>query len=417
MEPVGVVFDKMKAFAKSSHDFFDGIFLRRNPIEILKRLQREAFSDLMKLRDRQEKVERLLSFYKSSKDGPFQEDTTRVRGQVDFLGALLLMDSLSQQNLDAVIRSGIRTGVDSRFIFETTVGQKDTLALEFLAGQKGKEGGNDVFELPLSLAKLSYTANVNDWLSVTAIPIGAQCRDVGSASNSFNQLGKGLTEFSSFGPPLLNLHSGSAIGITVKKTNVIASLAQSIAGLGAWSGSNTAESRSSTFGQLVCQFPRGTKLSLLGLHQVTLSSRQLRKFGALTIPILYSKHREDTEAVPEALPLIGTKTRISAGSIALVAESELDGFTKLGGWLEMNKLNPKSVQWAVTMSDVSDDSFGWGMSLGGMIGGSASRDHFQAESYLKFNMGNKFCLKPGLAYVMDGNSRIAALMLRSNWSL
>lgn len=203
----------------------------------------------------------------------------------------------------------------------------------------------------------------------------------------------------------------------MRKANVIASLAQCIAWLGMSSGSNTMENRSSTFGQLVCQFPRGTKLSLLGLHQVSLSSRQLRNFGALTIPIVLSKQHEATEVVPEALPLMGTKTQMSASSIALMVESELDGFTKIGGWLEMNKLNPKAVQWAVTMSDISDYSIGWGMSLSGMIGDSASRDHFQAESYLKFNLGNKFCLKPGVAYVMDGNSKIAALMLRSDWSL
>lgn len=142
----------------------------------------------MKLRDRQENVERMLSFYKSTKGGPFQEDTTHVRGQVDCLGALLLMDSFNQQNLDAINRSGIRTGVDSRFIFETTIGQKDTLVAEFLSGRKGNEHGDDVLQMPLSLAKLSYTANVNDWLSVITIPIGARCRDVGIASNSFDQV-------------------------------------------------------------------------------------------------------------------------------------------------------------------------------------------------------------------------------------
>jgi hypothetical protein len=40
-------------------------------------------------------------------------------------------------------------------------------------------------------------------------------------------------------------------------------------------------------------------------------------------------------------------------------ESELDGFTKLGGWVEMKTLNPKSAQWAVTLTDVSEGSFGW----------------------------------------------------------
>ncbi|XP_027356152.1 uncharacterized protein LOC113865651 [Abrus precatorius] len=410
MESVGAVLDRLKSFAKSGQDFFDGLLHRRNPIEILKRLQRESFSDLMKLRDRQEKVEQILSFYQSSKDGPFREVTTHVRGHVDFLGAFLVLDNLNQHNLDAVNRSGIRTGVDSRLVFETTIGKNDNLAAEFVSTQKGKK--EHVDQMPLSLAKLSYTANLNEWFSLMAIPIGAQCRDVAIASNSFHQLGKGLTDFSSFGPPLLNLHYGSAIGITVRHSNVIASLAQLVAGLGMPSGSNTMENRSSTFGQLMCQFPGGTKLSVLDVYHLPLSSRQLRNFGSFTIPIVLSKQREPSEAAPEALG-----TLVSTGSIAVMVESELDGFTKIGGWVEMNKSNPKSVQWAVTVSDISEDSFGWGLSFSGINGDSANGCHLQGESYLKFNMGNKFCLKPGFALAVDGNSKIAALMLRSNWSL
>lgn len=411
MEPL---WEQLNAIAKSGQDFFDGLFGRRNPVEILKRLQREAFSDIMKLRDRQEKVERVLSFYQSSKGGPFQESTTHVRGHVDFLGGLLVLNNVNPQSLDDEDMLGIRTGIDSKFIFETSIGQKGTCAAEFVATHGGSELCD---EKPLSLAKLSFTANVNDWFSLVAMPIGARCRDVAIASNSFYQVGKRLTDFSCFGPPLLNLHNGTAIGITVRKSNVIASLAQLVTGLGMPPGSNTMENRSSTYGQLVYQFPSGTKLSVLGLHHIPFSSKQLGNFGTFTIPIVLSKQNEVSETVPEALPSMGTKTRVSAGSIALVAESELDGFTKVGGWIEMNKLNPKSVQLGVTISDDSEESFGWGTSLSGMIGDSTKGPHFQAESYLKFDMGSNFCLKPGLVLGMDGKSKLAALMLRSNWSI
>ncbi|XP_025613022.1 uncharacterized protein [Arachis hypogaea] len=412
MEPANIVFDKLKAVAKSGNEFFHGLFdPRRNPIQILKRLNREAFSDIMKLRDRQEKVERLLSFYKSSKGGPFQESTTHVRGRVDMQDALLIMDSLDQQSLDAITTSRIRTGIGSKFIFETNIGQ-DTVAAEFVTSQNGKEHPNDVLEMPLSLAKLSYTKNVNDWLSLMAIPIGAKCRDVGIASNSSDE---GLTDFSSFGPPLLNLHNGSGIGITVRKSNITASLAQFVAGLGMPTGTNTMESISSTFGKIVSEFSWG-KLSLLGLQRVPLQFAQFRKVGAHMIPIVLSRRHKVSETVPEVSPWVEARTQVSTGSIALMAESELADFVKLGGWIEMKDPNFNSVQWALTMSDVSEDPLGWGVSLSGMIGDSTS-DHFQAESYLKFNMGNKLCLKPGLAYVMHGDSMVAALMLRSEWSL
>ncbi|KAJ7957897.1 GDSL esterase/lipase [Quillaja saponaria] len=422
MEPVGKVFDNLKGFAKSSQDFVDNLIhrrersARRNPIEILKRLQREAFSDLMKLRDRQDKVERVLSFYKPSRGGPFQEATTLFKGQVDILGALLMMDNSDEQNLETISRAGIKTGVDSRFTFETTFGQKDTLVAEFVSSNKGRDYLSDVSGSPLSLEKVKYMANISNWLSAVAIPMGAQCRDVGNTSNS-NHVAKGLTDFSSFEPPLLNLHNGSAIGITVKKSNIIASLAQFISGLGIQSESNSTGNCSSLFGQVVCQFPRGIKLSLLGLHQVPLSFSQHINLGALTVPVFSTRHQAPERVVEAYPPHLGTKTRASTGYIALMLETELDDITRIGGWIEMNKTNSKHLQWAVTMSDVSEDSLGWGLSLSGMIGDSTSRDHFQAESYVKFNLGSRFSLKPGLAYVTDGNSKVGALMLRSNWCL
>jgi hypothetical protein len=157
-------------------------------IQILKRLQREAFTDLMKLKDRQDKVERVLSFYKTSKGSPFQEASTHVRGEVDLLGALLVMDDVDEKNCDAFSRAGIRTGIDSRFTFETTINQKDTLAAEFVASQKGNGYLGDVSGQSLFLDKVSYKVNASDWLSMVAIPLGARCRDVAVTTLSSHQV-------------------------------------------------------------------------------------------------------------------------------------------------------------------------------------------------------------------------------------
>nr|DAD46746.1 TPA_asm: hypothetical protein HUJ06_016683 [Nelumbo nucifera] len=193
MEHITSAVEKLKGFAKSSEKFAKDVIqrrdnsARRNPIEILKRLQREAFSDLMKLRERQDKVERLLSFYKPSR-GPFQEASTRVKVEVNTVGALLLVDNTDDQSCDMLSRAGVRTGVSSRFIFETTVREKDSLLAEFVTCQNCQDYVSDVTGSPLSLEKVAYLANVNDWFSTVAIPIGAQCKDVGFASNSFNQV-------------------------------------------------------------------------------------------------------------------------------------------------------------------------------------------------------------------------------------
>ena len=218
----------------------------------------------------------------------------------------------------------------------------------------------------------------------------------------------------------MNQHSGSGIGIKVRKSNIVASLAQFVSGLGMQAGSDSLGHCFSTFGQVVCELPRGIKLSLLGLHQVPRSLSQHVSLGPLTIPVgLLEHHRAPEMVVETSAPAMieSTQEHVSTGCVALTLESEIDGFTRIEGWIEMQKSNPECLQWAVNMSDDSEDSFGWGMSLSGMVGGPTSGDHFQAESYLKVNLGKRFSLKPGLAYIADGNSKITAFMLRSNWSL
>ncbi|XP_057973720.1 uncharacterized protein LOC131161774 [Malania oleifera] len=420
MEPLASAVDKVKGFAKSTQDLFvNGVthhrrnLARRHPIEILKRLQREAFSDLMKLRDRQDKVERMLSFHKSSNGNPFQEASTHVRGEVDFLGALLMMDSVDQQKYDTFCRAGMRTGIDSRFTFETSIRQNDTLVAEFVASQKGQGYTGDVFGSSLSLAKVLYMANASDWFSAIAIPVGAQCRDVGTATGYSHQR-RGLTDFLPCGPSLLHKHNGSAIGLTVSKSNVVASLAQFV------SVSVGSRHSFSTFGQVACQLSSGTKLSLSGLHQVSKSFSQQMIPGALSLPFGILKWRKapempnDTSA--ESIET-NTEENPSAGSIALVLESQLDESTRIGGWVEMEKSNPRAMQWAISMSDTPEDELGWGLSLGGIVQGRAICDHLQAEAFVKFNLGKRFSLQPGFVYVRDGNTQIPAIMFRSSWSL
>ncbi|XVE98143.1 hypothetical protein REPUB_Repub03eG0080000 [Reevesia pubescens] len=409
MDSIASAVEKLKGFAL---DLVKGreSSSRRNPIEILKRLQRESFSDLMKLRDRQDKVERLLSFYKTSKSNPFQESSTLLRGEVDLLGAVLLMSKIDEEHWDGIGRAGIRTGVNSRFRFETTVREKDSVGVEFVANQRRDiSNDGDVYGTPLSLSKLFYKANAGDWFSAIAIPFGAQFSDFDVASNFSLQEEKGLTDLS-LGPSLLHQHNGGAIGVTVRKSNIIASLAHSVSGM-------RNEHCFSTCGQVVCQLSVGLKLSFLGLHRgPKLASRNLH-LGALAIPIGFSRHVEDADTMVEASSPPLTTNTLETGSIALKLESELDEYKKLSGWIQKKQANPKHLQWAVTLSDFSEDVFGWGMNLGGIVEGPINWDHFQVESYVKFYLGKRFSLKPGIAYIVDGNSRTTALVLRSNWSL
>ncbi|KAI3464801.1 hypothetical protein Pfo_021464 [Paulownia fortunei] len=418
MEPVTTVVDKLKGFARSTQDLAHGLLNwrhhsnHRSPIEILKRLQREAFSDIMKLRDRQDKVERLLTFYKSSKGSPFQEASTHVKGKVDILGALFIMDGVDEQKYDAIQRSGIRTGIDARLTFETGIREKDTLVAEFIASEKGQ---GDMLGGPLSLAKVLYAAHVSDWFSAVAIPMGAQCKDVEVATSSHQE--RALTNYSEFGPPLLNQHNGSAIGVMVRKSNVVASLAQFVSGLGMQVNSAGIACSLSTFGQVVWQLSGSTKLSLLGVHRESRPSGQNVSVGALALPVsIFKRNRFSETSVEEDSPTSRERRNLD-GSIALMLNSELDESTRIGGWIETKNSNPRYLQWAVTMCDIPEDEFGWGLTLGGLVQGPKHLEHFQVETFLNLNFGKRFKLRPALLYVKDGATQFPALMLRSSWSL
>ncbi|KAJ8762222.1 hypothetical protein K2173_007378 [Erythroxylum novogranatense] len=418
MDPVASAVEKFKRFAKSSQEFINGLVHHRNPIEILKRLQREAFSDLMKLRDRQDKVERMLSFYKISKGSPFQETSTHVRGEVDVMGTILMVGDTDQEHFDALDRAGLRAGILSRLTFETNIREKDTLIAEFVSSQKGSGYSDDFSGNTLSLEKLLYLGSITDWLSAIAVPVGAQFWDFGIATNSSKQR-KRLCNYASAGPPLLNEHNGSAVGVSVRKSNIMASMAHSVSVPRMQPRDITHGNCFNSFGQIILQLPVGLKLSLSGLHQVRKSRNPHLNFGALIFPVDFLQHfkASDTSGGP-SVPTLGINTheRVSTGSISLKLEKNFDEYTGIDGWIEMKNCNYRQVQWAVNVFDESEDEFGWGLSLSGMTETPNRLSRIQAETYLKLNISKKFNLKPGVTYAIDGNAILFGLTLQSHWT-
>lgn len=142
----------------------------------------------MRLRDRQDKVEKVLSFYNPQRSSPFQEHGTRVKGEVDILGALLLMSVIDSHSFSALCRAGISTGIHSRLTFETTIRESDSLVAEFVANQKGNVDFGVDFGSELTLSKVLYKASVRDWMSAIVVPTGARCRDVAVIANPSHQV-------------------------------------------------------------------------------------------------------------------------------------------------------------------------------------------------------------------------------------
>lgn len=230
--------------------------------------------------------------------------------------------------------------------------------------------------------------------------------------------GKGLTAISSFDPPLLHQRNGGAIGLMVRKSTVVASLAQSVSGTGMQLGSDGIGHCLSTFGQVACQLSRGVNLSLMGLHQVPKSLDHHDSLGPLTIPIGFLiQYKASESTVGATFPLgMNTQESVSTRSIALKLEAELDETTKIGGWIEKQNSN-SNLRWAVTLSDKFDEDLGWGATFSGMRDGPTGWNQYQLESFLDLCLGKRFSLKLGTAYVVDRDAKIPALMLRCNWSL
>ncbi|XP_011628447.1 uncharacterized protein LOC18447982 isoform X1 [Amborella trichopoda] len=399
-----------------------------NPIEILKRLQREAFSDLMKLRERQDKTERMLAFFSSTKGNPFQESSTHIKGEVDLGGALLFLGerNFSQVHniLDAI---GMRTGAHTRFTFQTPVRQKDTLVTEFVASQtNGVVGGT------LSLGKVLYLANITDWFSLIAIPVGAIGKDLGTVLNPSQD--HGLTDFSALGPPVFSQPLGCAAGITLQGLKGSASMAELVSGFGAQSGpENDREANVygfSTFAQLLIHLAQGTRLSLYGLHRNTRPLTKGWKQGTHVISNLPSEYPSgcDTSRGMSSLDATHNNPSNSLKSVGLMLESEVDDSMRIGGWFEYQKTELRSLNWAVSIIDDSDNGLGWGFSVGGSTMSSATllgtvpqtecenkSMQLQLEAFLKLNLGKRCSLQPGFLCVVDGQTRIPALMLRSRW--
>lgn len=86
------------------------------------------------------------------------------------------MDELGQENLEATKRARFRTGVESRITFETKIHENNFS--ELMGNQHVNLDSDDLLGKAFTLAKVSYTANLTDWCSMIAIPMGARCRDM-----------------------------------------------------------------------------------------------------------------------------------------------------------------------------------------------------------------------------------------------
>uniref|UniRef100_A0ACD5XJ03 Uncharacterized protein n=1 Tax=Avena sativa TaxID=4498 RepID=A0ACD5XJ03_AVESA len=408
------------------------------PGEIMKRLQRETFPDVMRLMDRHEQIERILAMYKSGMGFHFPDLPVRAKVVLEAVGALLLVDDEEFDHAREILGvAGNRTGLSSRFVLESKTRGKDTVAAELstMLGAGPIPGDEDTGRRPLELTRFQYCAHVNDWLSMILVPFGAQCNGFLHGTSLIENL---RSQASLDGPPSFSEQHNCAAGLSIKGSNFTVSLAELIFGSGAQdSDDHGVSNRMTTFGQVRYEPAEDVKLSLSGLWQVRPSSSRFNNLGTLAVPFGSLRPQRDNTS-PEATHLGSTVTvqvpglapiapmplmargglepgRTAAQSVAAMVDCELFEAMRAHGWVEMEGWSSSRgpVRWGCCLSDTPEHELGWGVRMGGTAEREKHRPHL--EGFLSFNLGRGGKLQPGLVYVMEGEKRTPALVLRSSW--
>ncbi|KAJ3690002.1 hypothetical protein LUZ61_019166 [Rhynchospora tenuis] len=409
--------DNFKEMVRSSEDFLKSTLIKSlnnnniqnhpSPVDILKRLQREAFSELMKLRDRQEKLEKMVLYQKISKESPFRDARTYVKAAFSAIGSLLIFEDNFLESADRMEKFGTKTGVNSRLTFETVIRERDSLVAEF--GATGLES--------LGLYRLMCHTSINDLFSLVVVPIRAQCSIFRMNSSSRQE---DSDDLHASGSPIFRQYHDFAAGVTLRGLNFGASLAQLVSGPSMENAASDLDNcHFTTFSQITYKPLADLKVSLSSLWQMRRPSSHLLKLSNLTIPLIHLKRSRDSE-VPIQSYDTGTSGS-SSHSFALMVDGEYLESTKLESWVEVDRpLNENLIKFGVSFYDIPENELGWGLRVQGEGKGSLLRvERFQMEGFLNFDLGRggKAKLQPGLVYVTEGGSRVAALVLRSCWSM
>ncbi|KAL3700887.1 hypothetical protein R1sor_018909 [Riccia sorocarpa] len=439
-------------------------FARKFETNALKRLQREAFSDLLKVRDRLDRLEQKTGLRGNGKihgdslTGP----RTNLRGEVSSGGAFVIAeDSTCTHSCASLQHAGLKTGLDVRFTFETPVREGDTLTTQVGVGQGYSFGDGNNFGGPLSLQKINYVAQINDSLTLAVAPLGAMASDI---SDTINHLqGQALTTFAGSGPALYQHCKGSAIGASLRSSSVLLSMAQFLSGWGGSTSDVTPEPLClSTLAQFMFQpcdhlvlslsavnhvWPSPPTLTSTGLHWSEMGPLILcktitkRPSGAFIINPVHSQHA-NSGGLPSERWSPGDSSRnrgVAMQSVALAGEIDLGHRVSLGGWGQfergdwLSEFEKKEFQWHLSLAKCTGQNVNWGLSMGrrkredwhddglspvvGDVPDEPSTSQMQTEAFVRIGCGKGFTLRSGLVYIVDRYSQTPAFMLRSSWTM
>ncbi|WVZ59087.1 hypothetical protein U9M48_009287 [Paspalum notatum var. saurae] len=386
----------------------------------MKRLQRETFSDVMKLKDKHDQIEHILSLYRSGKGFQLLDLPVHVKIALSAVGALFLVDGNEfKQAKETLDNLGKRTGLSSTFVIESKTRGKDTIAAELSTKfGEGAQFGEAAGGRPIELTRLQYSAQINKWLSMILVPFGAQCNNFLHSSSMVQNL---QSQAFFDGPPSFLEHHNCAAGLRIEGSKFTASLAELVFGSGGLDSGDGGTNRMTTFGQVSYKPSNDVKLNLSGLWQVCLSSHRFNNLAILAIPLGSLKPEHPGTATTERMVTVrgaSPAARSAASAIALMADCELYETLRAEGWFQIERCSHGATRWGFTLSDVPDNELGWGVRVGGTAAGTKRQQqlqHLDMEGFLNFNLGKGARLQPGLVYARMGEKMTPALFLRSSW--
>ncbi|KAI5064996.1 hypothetical protein GOP47_0019691 [Adiantum capillus-veneris] len=440
---------------------------KQSDIDTLKRLQREAFFELIKLREKLEKLEQVAQPHqKQERLGAARSHLKgEVRAGTAFVG---LQEENIKHSRDSLELAGMQTGLDVRFTFETPFRESDVLITQIVSGQSSSMGGERALGGPLRLGKLHYVAHINDDVSLSILPFGAQGQDVTEIINVLQD--QGPTSFSSQGPALFSHCKGSALGTTVSGSKFAFSLAQYLSGWGNHVSAMESVTEEdplcySTLCQLLLQPTEGFILSFCGLNQYwptpplpSSMASHWSEMGPFIFPRIKAKEPKffskfstthmDVSTGSELLPHweapdieSGPATFQNKGtgllSLAISSSVDVGENMSLSGWAQVERgellqdPDKGNFQWTMSLATTSGTGIDWGASVGGSrhdmwrmpsssyndYSGEDNVSQLHVEAFLKFSCGKGFTLQPGLLYVSNKSSYTPAIIVRSSWSL
>ncbi|CAI5483504.1 unnamed protein product [Closterium sp. Yama58-4] len=335
----------------------DDAFAHRSEVSALRRLQREAFQDLLRVKDRLHRLE-FLSGVRQSPDGRSPRPSagsvysasaaafgatagafgtgiagigeesgvwgglgagagsvlggagrTRLHGEIAAGGAFVPTEGARSHSTRAALeQAGMRSGLTVKFRFDTTCRDDDLLSTELTAGL-GEDSSSFMLGGPVNIHKILYSTKLCDGVQLAVAPLGAVGSDMAEGMNPLKD--QGLTRFSSGGISLHRRARGSALAFSLRNSAASFTAAQFLSG---WGVSQDPEGESaglcaSSLAQLSLQPQDNVVLSMSALN---------RLWPSPPLPSATGLHWSEMGplVVPKLLPWFGKLKKAGSGRSA-----------------------------------------------------------------------------------------------------